>query len=294
MEITTADDNILIAVCNVEQLETRARWKVFSTECSIRPIPNTNQIINLSGNMYYLFIVKPTILRILCGENSINKNISKSVLIKNFRRDCFVHFDDGWFTRLQAEKVKTIFQLSNGYSSYPIFENELIQKVSLNTDSFKPIRNLQSDFGELQEQIRNYIERPKIVTNILKSDELLIIIGIMIFLTGTTWTLIAYCNYQTKLKFSICEQNLSSDDSSSMSTINRDLRYNFKFSSPPLPRKTKSTRIIPKSPTDSYDIPKSNKTLSTALTKSMSTNENIPMVSMVEYAQVHEQPRSSV
>lgn len=308
IEIKSSYDNILISVCNIEQLETQAKWKTFDTDCGIKPIPHVNQLIYLGRHVYYLHVIKPTILRIRCNENSINTNLNNSVIIRDVKKDCFLHYDDGWFSKLNDLKSKTIYQFSNHHSPYSILKQDLIQKDAVIADNFTSIRNLQSEFGELQEQIRDYNNRPKIVTNILKSDELLIIIGVITLLMIATWALIAYCNYKTKIQFSTWQQlwrqfwghNITPNNSSSMSTINEDnqpkLNYHFNFNTPSLPRKSNScsSRNIPKSPMDSYDIPKSTPLLSNTPTNSNSTSENIPMIPLVEYAQVNKKPRTSL
>lgn len=292
IEVVKSADNILISVCNVEQLENRAKWKVFSTECSIKPTPHTNQLIYLSGNMYYLHIVRPTSLKINCIETSLNRKVNSSVLIKNMRKDCFIHYDDGWFTRLKEQKMQTVHQSTNQYTPYSILERDLIQKDITTTDNFKPMRNLQSDFGNLQDQIRNYNNRPKMINSILKSDELIIIISIMTLLILFTWILIAYCSYRYNLLSTIWHGNASLGKGSSMTTIHDKFQPNldchFQFNYPSLPRKMKSnsSKPIPKSPIDSYDIPKSTSIQS-------SINENIPMEPLILYAQIHKKSLST-
>lgn len=298
IEVTNSKDNVLISVCNIEQLEAHARWKVFSAECSIQPIPHINQLIHLTGSMYYLYIVKPTTIRIRCNENSINKSVNKPILVKNLKKDCFIHYDDGWFTRLSEQKTKTIYQFSNHHSPYSVHEQDLIQKDPINSDNFKPIRNLQSDFGNLLEQIRNYNNKPKMVKNILKSDELLVILLVITMLITSTWILIAYCSYKSKLRLSNWLQN-TSPGIDSMTTINENtqpnLNYRFHFNYPPIPIKLRSnsSRNIPKSPVDSYDIPKSTPLQLSTPTRSTPTNENIQLIPFVHYAQVHKKSHSS-
>lgn len=299
IEVVKSAENILISVCNIEQLETQAKWTVFSTECSIKPIPHINQLTYLSGNMYYLHLVRPTTLRIKCFENSFEKTVNNSVLIKNMRKDCFIHYDDGWFTRLQEQKMRTVYQSSNQYTPYSFLEQNLIQKDLMIIDSFTPIRNLQSDFGDLQEQMKSYNNRPKIVTNILKSDELIIIVIIMTTLILCTWILMAYYAYQFKKQYPIWKDHISSGKNLSMTTINEipppNLDYNFQFDYPSLPRKMKSasSKTIPKSPVDSYDTPKSTPIQLNTPTQSTYMNENIPIEPLVLYTQINKRTQSS-
>lgn len=293
MKYITIENTILITICNTEGLFTINIFKnqeKYTSGCDLNQIPHQNQLIHLHGNLYYLYIVKPASVKLICGESSINTHINKTVLIKKMK-DCYIKFNDNWYSKLKEHKTKSIVQFSNNYASYSTFEQELIPKPSIVVTKLNPTRNLQSEYGKLQQQIRNHNSRPKVMTNILKSDELLLIILMIIILLIATWLLIAYCSYKTKLRFSIWEKSPSLEDSSSITTIGPDLNCNFTFRAPPLPRKSGRYSLIkdiPKSPVDSYDTPRH------TLDRPEYASVNIPMVQIVHIDQNKKSQTSSI
>lgn len=244
-------------ICDTKNVNHLKNLKAIPTECNIRRIPHINRIIQLGENTLYLHLTRPTTVKFSCFGSNLSYNMSKSVLITEVNKDCSVYFDDGYHAEQRDVFIKAANIFSTSFTTYSIFKNDLIENPTIKNDTYNFIRDLQPEYGDLLEKLKNMATTPpKKNSNMINKQIQIFLITIIILLT-LTWSFMTYLYCQFVQKYSIIKTTKVTTDISgsniSMATIppNLDCKFNFELS-PLLPPKTRS---LPRSP-EPYDFPK--------------------------------------
>lgn len=189
--------------------------------------------------------------------------------------------DQGTFTERNDIFFKSLYYNTLGYLPH-IDKQNLIPTEETNFEELRETRNLQPKFINLKEQFDSYIDRPKIVQNIMKSTELVTIVVVMFILIIFTWSIMGYIFIYFNNKTSNMS-NVSIKSDSSMSTLRPELNYQFNFLPPAIPLKNKHKRAS----SGTYDVPGDSQGIA-------ETSIDIPEAPIVTYATIKKNQPTSV
>lgn len=241
-------------ICNMRNLKTLNDLRAIPNDCNIKRIPHLNKIIPLSENSYYLYIIRPIQVKFLCHKINLEYNITKPIVITDVRSDCSIFFDQGYHAEQRDAHFQSTPQHTTSSSTYSISQNDLIKRELMKSYNISTMRDLQPDFGELQERIRNMGPKTKPHSPIFsKQSEL----SLLILLTITMTMIVCYASvyFYKRITTTTNEKQENDSDKLDLSIATMpDLNCQFQFNcSPPIPPKTRS---IPRSPVGSYDYPR--------------------------------------
>lgn len=212
---------------------------------------HTNQVIQLTRTTYYVYITKPTRVRLSCDKTGENILFIKPQVIYHLEDDCSITMDDGNLPKRKNGHMPSLFQNFHVFPIYSVEDKELIGKEPMRLDQESRMRNVQPDFTHIQEQLAQ-IPRTQIVQKIIDHPELIAISFslIMIFLM-ITWATMIYLWQSNRNKLENLESKIPIK-SEKITPILPELKCQFNFNDAYLPPKQKKVKF----PSSTYDVPK--------------------------------------
>lgn len=202
--------------------------------CNYQMVPHLNQIIRLTENDYFIYIVMETSLMVICNENHRSYTINSSTMIRDIEDNCSIYFEHGIHPEHKNLIARSIYH-SNINVFYSITRKDLILKEPSMPSAFDTRKSHQSEHMELNEQVQLFSRRHKVVQNILKTKEFILIGSILLILLTGTWLCIICCNLNLNKKITrVLNRTVKTDSPESFLP---NIRWHFKPDSPPLPPK---------------------------------------------------------
>lgn len=240
-------------LCDYKDIKTLEELNVIPLECDIKRIPHINKLIQLDYSKYYLYLTRTTSVTFDCFKIRTTYNISKPIVINDFKPECSVQFDDGYHPDTKTAYFNSVSLTTYVFNTQAISERDLIKKELPRENTLNSIRNLQPEFSDLHEKIKNIPKKHENQTpNHPNNKKIIVLLAIAICFAIILWIIVIYFLINLKRKTQKEFKNLRNN--SPFSTNFPDMHCSFKFDSkPPLPPKT---RTPSRTPQDDYDIPK--------------------------------------
>lgn len=244
-----------LELCNTKDIKTLKELQAIPSECNIKRIPHINKIIPLNYMTYYLYLIKPSQVTFDCFSMRKTYQVPKSILIKELKPDCSIEFDNGYYTTRQTTNYNRISFQSTIFTTHILTNNDLIKKDPSKNYSINIPRNLQPDFTDLHEKIKNThtTANNKKIFEFSINTKIYLIFLILCLIIAILWSTTIYFIFYFKNKTQLEINKLYKN--SPFSLVNYpNLHCSFKFDDkPPLPPKTRS---LPFTPLETYDTPK--------------------------------------
>lgn len=218
-----------------------------------------NQIIQLTRETYYIYIIKPTKARFSCTKSvEVNNQILiKPQVIYHLEDDCSITLEDGNLPKRKDVQMPSLYQDFHIREQHVIENENLIGKESIVVGNSNRMRNIQPEFAHIQEQME-HLPKIRLVQEISYHPELIAIsFSIIIIFLMITWAVMMYLWQINRNKLNELEninktiENLH-DSIDRMTPTLPEMNCHFNFNEPQLPPKRR-VRFA----SSTYDVPKS-------------------------------------
>lgn len=123
--------------------------------CNVKMTLHLNRIIKLTDTKYYIYAITPTNISIKCIHQNYTQTILEPSLIDNLNTNCSIGFEHSDFYERRQTETNVSQKSSYTFPIYSFVANDLIKKERSEYE-FKQSKDLQPEFGSLQEKIRKY------------------------------------------------------------------------------------------------------------------------------------------
>lgn len=192
--------------------------------CNVKLTLHTNHIIRLSDTKYYIYVVTPANISIQCIQENFVEVIKQPSFIMDINSNCSIGF--GLSNSYGRKQTKTNVNQKSSYV-FPIYaftHDDLIKKEPREYE-YKQYKNLQPEYGSLQEDIQKYNReqvirktQPKPKSDLSPTAQVFIILAVVA--TIILGLFILYKVYYRAIRIPRTLVHMNTLNSGSTSTIN--------------------------------------------------------------------------